>query len=232
MDTKYLYFRIGGDLNDEPDGSAHRRRPGRPATVRKDDVAAAGLHAFLRDGFDRVTMSQVALEAGIGRKTLFAYFPTKADIVWNRFSRQLTDLTAALDRAPSRVAPTRAVVDAVLTGLHLAPEELPIVRAEVVLIRGTPSLDAYAHVAGQPWKAAITEFLARRSGQRSTDVLPQVVGQGFWLAMLVGLDHWIESGDQEPQKHVKAAMTEYAEAVRGAFRSRGYLRTASRSRSG
>ena len=205
-------------MNDQPDGSARRRRPGRPVTVRKDDVAAAGLQAFLRDGFDQVTMSQVALEAGIGRKTLFACFPTKADIVWNRFSRQLTDLKAALDRAPGRVAPTRAVVDAVLTGLHMAPEELPILRAEVVLIRGNPSLDAYAHVAGQPWKAAITEFLARRSGQRPTDVLPQVVGQGFWHAMLVGLDRWIQSKDREPQKHVRAAMTEYAEAVRGAFR--------------
>lgn len=202
---------------DPPDGRPPRRRVGRPATIEPDSVAAAGLRLFLRDGFEQTTMSQVAAEAGIGRKTLFAYFPTKADIVWNRFRRQLEGLIQALDSAPTDMAATDAVVTAVLKGLELAPKSVPILRAELKLIGANPSLEAYTHVAGKPWRAAIAEFLAARSGQRPDDLLPQVLGHGYWHAMFVGFDRWLASRARNPQEYVRAALAEYAQAIRGAL---------------
>lgn len=195
------------------------RRSGRPTTIKPDSVAAAGLRLFLRDGFEQTTMSQVAVEAGIGRKTLFAYFPTKADIVWNRFRRQLEGLIRALDRAPMEAPATDAVVSAVMQGLDLAPKSIPILRAELVLIKANPSLEAYAHVAGRPWREAIAKFLAARSGQRPDDLLPQVLGYGYWHAMFVGFDRWLASRDKQAEKHVREALTEYAQAVRGALQA-------------
>ena len=185
--------------------------------MSQDAVAAVGLRLFLRDGFEQTTMSQVAEEAGIGRKTLFAYFPCKADIVWNRFRRQVQDLTASLEQAPEKMRATDAVVAAVMRGLHMDPENVPIMRSELELIADNPSLQAYAHLEGRPWRETITRFLAQRSGQRPDGVLPQVVGHGYWHAMFVGFDRWLESEDPLPQEHVRAALTEYAKAVKAAF---------------
>jgi len=66
-------------------------------------------------------MTDIARAAGIARKTLFNYFPNKGDIVGNRFKRQFSDLTHALDTAPANVVSTDAVVTAALSGLHTHP---------------------------------------------------------------------------------------------------------------
>lgn len=196
---------------------SQRRGRGRPATVSADAVAQTGLDLFLAQGFDETTMTEIAAAAGIGRKTLFAYFPNKADIVWNRFERQLADLTTALANSPTDVASTDAVVDAVLRGLHTDPAVIPVMRAEVVLIQQVPSLEGYAHVRGQPWRSAISSFLAEREGLNPDDVLPQVLGHGYWEAMFVGFRQWIRSEEALPKPFVERALCEYSRALRAAF---------------
>ena len=193
------------------------RGRGRPATVSADAVAQTGLDLFLTRGFDETTMTEIATAAGIGRKTLFAYFPNKADIVWNRFAPQLADLTSALATSPHDIPSTDAVVDAVLRGLHSGPGDVPVMRAEVVLIQQTPALQSYAHMRGEPWRTAISRFLAEREGLDPEDVLPQVLGHGYWEAMFVGFRNWIRSGEIAPTPFVERALRDYSRALRAAF---------------
>jgi AcrR family transcriptional regulator len=71
-------------------------------------VAHRGLHA--------VTMSQIAEEAGIGRATLYKYFPDVESILvaWHgeRVAEHLTELEAIRDRAGSAGERLAAVLDA------------------------------------------------------------------------------------------------------------------------
>ena len=193
------------------------RGRGRPATISADAIAETGLRLFLENGFDATTMTQIALAAGVGRKTMFTYFPSKADIVWNRFHRQLATLSAALADSAPDVVSTDAVVTAVLAGLETKPTSLPAMRAEVLLIEANPSLQAYAYLRGAPWRATISEFLASREGLDAHDVLPEVLGYGYWHAMFIGFRRWIGSGDASPEMHVEAALTEYSHALTAAF---------------
>lgn len=58
------------------------RSTGRPATIDPDAVAGVALRLFAENGYERTSMEDIARAAGIGRKSLYRYFPNKADLVW------------------------------------------------------------------------------------------------------------------------------------------------------
>lgn len=109
--------------------------------------AAIGL--FLQQGFENVTMAQIAQAAEVSRMTVYNYFPTKEDIALRPIEDHIGDAaTAVRTRAPGQ-APVEAVRDAFLagldahdaaTGLSDAPNVLAIRR----LLRDTPALTGHA----------------------------------------------------------------------------------------
>lgn len=50
-------------------------------TRRRHEVFHAAVHLFLKQGFQETSMQQIAEAAGIGKSTLYDYFPTKDDIL-------------------------------------------------------------------------------------------------------------------------------------------------------
>ena len=67
-------------------------------TRRLIGEAAAAL--FRTDGFDTVTVEAVAQAAGVSKKTVFNYFPTKEDLVFHKAENRRAALVAAVqDRA-------------------------------------------------------------------------------------------------------------------------------------
>lgn len=55
---------------------------GRPQEADPHEVSRIALRLFERQGFDQVTMDQIAAAAGLSRRTLFRLFPSKSDLVW------------------------------------------------------------------------------------------------------------------------------------------------------
>src|SRR5580658_8047831 len=52
----------------------------------RETIAATAIRMFLESGFDRVSITDIARAADVSRRTLFAYFPTKEDLVLQRFA--------------------------------------------------------------------------------------------------------------------------------------------------
>lgn len=50
-------------------------------TRRRHEIFHAAAHLFLKQGFHETSMQQVAEAAGVGKSTLYDYFPTKDDIL-------------------------------------------------------------------------------------------------------------------------------------------------------
>src|ERR1700709_2859726 len=73
--------------------------PGRPKAAVSSEVAAMALRMFSRDGYDETTMQAIAQAAGISRPTLFRYFPSKTDIVWDRYDEEADELRRSLAAA-------------------------------------------------------------------------------------------------------------------------------------
>jgi AcrR family transcriptional regulator len=108
-------------------------------------ISNAAIELFLDNGYDQVSISQVAAAVEVSRRTLFAYFPTKEDLVLHRVADHETESARVARAHPAApLAALRAHFLAALarrdpaTGLCDMPEVLALYR----LILGTPSLSA------------------------------------------------------------------------------------------
>ena len=77
-----------------------RARKSRPQTGKHDlnrqRIVTAARGHFFNHGFRSVTMDDLALELGISKKTLYAYFPGKFDLLQAVLADKLTSVEATL----------------------------------------------------------------------------------------------------------------------------------------
>src|SRR6478609_9627585 len=99
-----------GNLS-EPTG---RRSRGRIPSTSKDELGRIGLGLFIEHGFDNVTVDDIAVAAGIGRRTFFRYFPSKNDVVWGDFDALLGGMERWLAGVSDDVALLPAIRGAVV----------------------------------------------------------------------------------------------------------------------
>jgi AcrR family transcriptional regulator len=64
--------------------------------ITRQAIADAAMGLFVTKGFDRVTVAEIAQQAGVSEKTVFNYFPTKEDIFFDEVPERLEALTEAI----------------------------------------------------------------------------------------------------------------------------------------
>ena len=117
-------------------------RPGRPPATDHDAIERVAFALFAERGFDATTIDDIAAAAGIGRRTLFRYDPSKNDIPWGQFDESLVRLRAHLEAMAPDMPVYRAVHEAVLAFNHLEPAAIPQHRQRMRLLLSTPALHA------------------------------------------------------------------------------------------
>lgn len=128
-------------MTDEP-GLRERKKLRTRAAI---STAAIGL--FLEHGFDAVGVAEVARVAEVSKRTLFAYFPTKEDLVLHRFADHETDAADVVRARRPDQGPLAALREAFLRGLEEREPvtglcDVPAVAAVFRLVTGTPALAA------------------------------------------------------------------------------------------
>lgn len=63
-------------------------------------ISDAATRMFIRDGFDKVTVPDVAQASGVAPATVFNYFRTKEDLFFDRAGGQRQDLLREVERRP------------------------------------------------------------------------------------------------------------------------------------
>src|ERR1700761_9844106 len=63
---------------------------------------------FERDGFDAVSIAQVAVEANVAKMTVTNYFPRKEDLVFDRADFLIGELAATVAGRPAGQSPLEA----------------------------------------------------------------------------------------------------------------------------
>lgn len=129
------------DMTDEP-GLRERKK----LRIR-ETLAATAIGMFLDAGFDQVSITDIAREADVSRRTLFAYFPTKEDLALQRFADHEDEAARTVRARPAGQPPLEALREAWLdalrrrdpaTGLTEDPQQIAFMR----LVMGTESLAA------------------------------------------------------------------------------------------
>ena len=93
---------------------------------RRDQIAAAALHCFVRDGFASTSMADIIAQSGLSAGSIYSHFDSKAALLRHAIAEVLTarleSLQAGLD---SRDRPTPAEVLDQLPELLVERRPLP-----------------------------------------------------------------------------------------------------------
>jgi AcrR family transcriptional regulator len=147
--------------------------------TRRDIADAAG-RLFTERGFEAVTTEEIAEAAGVSKKTVFNYFPTKEDLVFDRAEEREAGLIAAVRDRPAGMS----VLDSFRVGGltlcdELAVSAAPFQRGLFGLIESSPALAKRWHTLRNHYVEVLTAELAAAAGAAPDDPLPTAVASAL-----------------------------------------------------
>lgn len=187
-------------------GPAGSGRAGRRPATTAAELEHLALQIFTERGFDETTVEDIARAAGIGRRTFFRYFASKNDVPWGDFDRHLERMRGALAAAPPDEPVLPALRRAILDFNRYPPEEAGWHRRRMALILRTPALQAHSTLRYASWRAVVAEYVARRTGQPESALLPQTVAFTFLGAAVAAYEQWLESDDTDLTELLERAL--------------------------
>jgi TetR/AcrR family transcriptional regulator, regulator of mycofactocin system len=168
-----------------------QHRVGRRRSTTPDHISNVAIDLFAARGFDEVSVDDVAHAAGIARRTLFRYYPSKNALPWGDFDAHLEhmrDLLADLD--PS-VPMGEALRTALLAFNSFDEKETARHRQRMRVILETAALQAYSMTMYAGWRAVVAGFVARRLSAKAGDLVSQTVAWTMLGVALSAYEHWL-----------------------------------------
>jgi len=177
----------------DPASSAPRR--GRPADVDPERVALLALRHFASHGYEATTMEEIAGLAGVSRRTLFRYFPSKPDLVWGGMEPVVERMRRVLDAASPDESAREVMARAVRESLALDAEAMEATRLRLRLMASDPALIAFGVARLRDNRDALAEFVARTLGRPLSDLQVAVLSDAISSANFSALLWWATNRD-------------------------------------
>jgi AcrR family transcriptional regulator len=171
----------------------------------------AALELFDRDGYDAVTVTQIAERAGITRRSYFRYFPDKREVLFAGSERLPEAVREAILADTANGTPLAAALDALAAvGIHLTHDPEQAARRRRLIAASTElqerertKLAAVAFAVEQALHARGATADAARATSRVTTI-----------AFADAYDQWIEGGGRHPYPAcLTAAVTRLRDAL-------------------
>ncbi|EKX69219.1 TetR family transcriptional regulator [Streptomyces ipomoeae] len=163
------------------------------AAVRAQ-LAQVAFELFRREGFDKVTLDDLAAAAGVSRSTFLRYFGTKEDAVIGAFDAHGNLVADALLTRPADEddwTALRRALDTVIERYHQDPAGS---LATTRLVQETPALCARQLEKQSRWRPTLARALAERHGTSGEPTLAESVLAAAAIDCLsIAVDHWSAS---------------------------------------
>nr|WP_253267722.1 TetR/AcrR family transcriptional regulator [Streptomyces asoensis] len=163
-------------------------------TAIQSELAKVAFDLFRREGFEKVTVNDLAAASGVSRSTFLRYFGSKEDAVLGAVDGQGEQVADAVRARPAgeddRTALRRAL-DTVTESYRQAPDgALAMSR----LIMETPALGARTLEKQNGWRPVIAQALAERGDpSRPTALGPLVRAAAAVDCLNIAVNHWTAS---------------------------------------
>lgn len=185
--------------------AGERYDPGVNGTARTNtrDIARAAIRAelaqvafelFRREGFEKVTVNDLAAAAGVSRSTFLRYFGTKEDAVLDAVDAQGGQIADALRARPADEDDWTALRHALGTVVEHHRQDPAGALAVSRLIMETPALCARSLEKQNGWRPTIAEALAERPDpSRPSTLRPLVRAAAAVDCLNIAVNHWTAS---------------------------------------
>lgn len=175
---------------------ADARGRGRPQATSHETLARRAFALFRSRGFANVTMPEIAAHVGIGRSTLFRYFPNKAAILWFRQEYDTVHFAGLLDERDDHALARGAF--AAYTELYAETSNLEVVRIMVRTIETNAPEETGKWAAYEAWGRLVVGYVERRRGDAWSALSCAVAGRALWAAMWTATVAWAMSDEPHP----------------------------------
>lgn len=118
---------------------------------------------FARDGYEATTMTAIADEAGVGRRTLFRYYATKKDVALAHWDGMIEEFLRLLEDRPEDETASDAMMQALLTWIGKLSVEQMVVLSDLPI--RLPELRAHNLQKYEGMENAFAEIIHLRRGQ-------------------------------------------------------------------
>lgn len=169
-------------------------------------ITETAMRLFFEHGFDQVSIVQIAAASEVAVQTVYNYFPTKGDLVFDEASEIMDDLLHAVrHRAPgeSALSAIRAYFASIPTRVrHRRPPE-PTPRFWR-LIRDSTTLRAYQREVFARFEQSLAALLAEETGEPRGAVEPFIAAAGLVSVFRVNLEDRVNDSEPRGQRAQRA----------------------------
>lgn len=165
----------------------------RKKQATRESIAAVALRLFARDGYDAVTVADVAREAQVAPRTLFRYFPTKDELLFGEDQAIIALVGDAITREKPGDPRADLLTAAEAWAAWCTPRREQLVARDAVL-RATPALRGRELAKQAEMRAALAALLAQRLGHRPDDLVPAVWAAHGLACLDAATTRWVRHG--------------------------------------
>ena len=158
----------------------------------RERLQAAAFALFEQRGYDRTKVEDIARAAGVSPRTVYRYFPTKAQLVYWDTAANIDQLQALIASRPKTEGPFEAMRAAFV---HFAPNldtAMSVDRGR--LIAADPTLYRYSLEMRDALGAAVGQALVDRGGGGVSEAQRRLLGHLGMAVFLIGGRQWRDSG--------------------------------------
>jgi AcrR family transcriptional regulator len=158
----------------------------------RERLRAAAFALFEKQGYDATKVEEVAAAASVSTRTVFRYFPHKADLVFSEVPEDIAQLAELIGRRPPEEPPFAAMRNALIEFAPSLDTLANMDRARIVAVN--PTLYRHSLEVRDAWGEAIGQALIERGGEGAGDTGRRLLGHVAFAAILMAARTWRDDG--------------------------------------
>jgi AcrR family transcriptional regulator len=180
-------------------------------------VSLVAMRLFDTSGYDGTSMDDIAVAAGVSRRSLFRYFPVKAALIWDGFDPFFRVLDGRLESSPIDRDVASAIERCVVQSLLALGDDLRLARIRLRILSSHPELRSFGSAGLLAVRDRLGRFVAERLQLPPRSLEAAALADAATAAMFAALRYWaVDTTDETPVNCVHRAMN----ALAGVFGSR------------
>jgi AcrR family transcriptional regulator len=208
-------------------GNDTEARPGlreRKRRKTRETIIKVALELFVERGYEETTIAEIADAAEISPRTIFAYFPSKEDILFYDMPEALERLAQVLRDRPEGATALDALRDFIAGTLSPASEEehnVALRRRTVIAANEMLRRNQRARLA--PFEQLMAEAIAKDLRAGPDDIRPRMIAAALVTALSAIREHdRVTSPELASPEQVMAVIDDVMGFLRGGLEALGH----------